>query len=699
MNRKLLNTKKTMTFKHWKNTGWSIFNSIGKHIIFSVLPLTYFSASTFTLEAQTDTVQMQEVRINSSRVPTVYSESARIIYTIDKKDIEAMPVQNLQDLIEYVANIDVRQRGNEGVQADISIRGGNFDQTLILLNGFKLNDVQTGHHNMNLPVSISDIEKIEILEGPGNRVFGINAYSGAINFITSGNIANRLRASIFSGQHKYFGGNLNISHTLKNFSNYLSASYKKSDGYLSDSINNTDFKTLNLFYQSNLKTNLANFSLQAGYTDKSFGANSFYTPKYPWQYEETKTTFAALKTEKKGTHFNLTHRISYRRHQDRFELFREDKFKHVGNYFVDGTDTAKYIPLIFEAWNYYPGHNYHLTNNLSTELKLNLYTRAGKTAIGGEYSFSEIKSNVLGEALDNPENVPGEPDGFFTKSKSQSNVNIYTEHFIKFNKFTFSGGASMNINSQFKRNFSGGIDISYAITKYLKSFASLNQSARLPTFTDLYYDGPTNKGNPDLQPETALNYETGIKYSNTNFRSNISFFRREGKNTIDWVRLSDTVDWQPLNITELTTTGAELAGDYDFLPGLFFKHIGFSYAFTTIVKQSGTYISKYALDYLKHKAVLSVEHKIYKKLSANWKIRYENRTGSYSVYDLATRTYSGEEDYKPYILTDLRLLWKSKKYEIYADASNLFNVNYHEFGNITMPGRWIKAGFRINLNY
>lgn len=699
MKRKLLTLKKTEKFTKWKNKAWSTFRSIGKHIVISALPMAYFLATTFDLQAQTDTVQMQEVQINSTRVPTLYSESARVIYVIDKNDIEAMPVHSLQDLIEYAAAIDVRQRGNEGVQADVSIRGGNFDQTLILLNGFKMNDVQTGHHNMDLPVDIESIERIEILEGPGSRVFGINSYSGAINFITDSKMAKQLKVGFFAGQNNYLGGNIGISHKIKNFNNYFSASYKKSDGYLSDSINDTDFKILKLFYQNRLKTKFANFSLQAGYTDKVFGANSFYTPKYPWQYEQTKTSFAAIKTTKTGKIYSIENRLYIRRHQDRFELFREDKYKRTGDYFIDGTDTAKYIPGIYEAWNYYGGHNYHLTNNIGAELKLNLYTKAGKSALGTEYSFSEIKSNVLGDLLNHPQNVPGEKYGIFTKSKSRENINIYAEHLYKFKKITVSAGGSMNFNSQFKQTFSGGIDLSYTLTTKFIAFSSLNQSARLPTFTDLYYDGPTNKGNPDLMPETALTYEAGIKYFGKHLRANISVFRREGKNTIDWVRLSDTIDWQPLNITELTTTGAEISSEYRFLPGSYVQKLTFSYAFTDVVKQSGEYISKYALDYLKHKAVFSLNHKIYKNISASWKFRYEDREGSYSVYDLKSRKYTGEKDYKPYTLTDIRLLWKNRKIEIYVDASNLFNVEYHEFGNITMPGRWIKAGIKLKLNY
>ncbi len=700
MNKKLLFFKKSESFTQWSNKAWSIFFSIGKHIVIRSLPLSYFLFAVFTLQAQTDTLQLQEVRINSARIASLYSETARIIYTIDKKDIEAMPVHSLQDLLEYVGNADIRARGTEGVQADVGIRGGNFDQTLILLNGFKISDSQTGHHSLNLPVDINSIERIEILEGPGNRIFGINAYSGAINFITDSQTERRLKAGFFAGQNNLFGGFASASHHIKNFSNYISASYKRSDGYLSDSIGNTDFNTLNIFYHTQLNTKPANFSLQAGYTDKSFGANSFYTPAFPWQYEQVKTSFAGLKTQAKIKFISLENRLYYRRHQDRFELFREDKYQRSGKYFINNQDTAKFVPGIYQAWNYYKGHNYHLTDNLAAELKLNLQTKAGRTAVGAEYSYTQIKSNVLGEPLDNTVSVPGEPHGLFTKFKAQNNVNIYAEHLFAYKKIMFSAGGSLNINSQFKQFFSGGIDLSYALPfDGLKSFLSINRSARLPSYTDLYYDGPTNKGNPDLKPETALNYEVGFKYISGSLNAHCSFFRREGKNTIDWVRLSDTLEWQTANITELTTNGLEFAVNYTFPENRFLQGVRFSYAYTDITKQSGEYISKYALDYLKHKAVLSVKHEIYKRISASWNMRFEDRNGTFSAYDRKTRTYTGEVAYSPYLLTDLRVLWQLKRLEIYADASNLFNVKYFEFGNIQMPGRLIKVGVKLNLSY
>jgi len=698
MNRINIISKEIITFKKWANSSWSVFSSIGKLIRIALLPLSYFLTSVFTLTAQTDTILIDDIQILSSRVPLLNSETARVIYTIEKDEIESLPVRSLQDLIEYASNVDVRQRGTEGVQADISIRGGNFEQTLILLNGFKMNDVQTGHHNMNLPIDIESIEKIEILQGPGNRIFGINAYSGAINFITNTEETKRLKLSLFAGQNQYYGGNASISYNIKNWNNYFCVSKKTSNGYLAkDSINNTDFDVLNLFYETSLKRKNFDFIIQTGYSDKSFGANSFYTPKFPWQYENTKTIFSGLKIEKQKKNRNFLYNFYWRRHQDRFELFREDKFKRTGIYFADGIDTAKYYAGIYADWNYYSGHNYHKTNIISTELKYDIKSFAGKTAVGAEYRHSYIQSNVLGENMDKSVDVPFEDFGTYTKKADRYNVNIYAEHVYRYKNFMVAGGFSSNYNNDFNWHFAGGIDFSYDFSKNYKLFASVNQAFRLPTFTDLYYNGPTNTGNVNLLPEEALTYEVGLKYHNKNISANITGFRREGTNTIDWVRLSDTIPWQPMNITELLTHGAELTSSYKFPENIFFKRIRITYSYTQVEKTENEYQSKYALDYLKHKTVFSLYHKIFKNISANWAVRYEDRAGTYTAYDLSTGISTEGQEYTPFALLDLKISWKNKRYEIFTEASNLLNTEYYEFGNIKMPGRWIKAGVKINL--
>ncbi len=703
MKRKIINKcAVSLIFNRWRNTSWAVFYSMGKIIKISLLSISYFLMSIFSVSAQSDTIDINEISIESTRTPLLFNESARVIFIISKEEIKSMPVQSVQDLLENISSIDVRQRGAEGVQADIGIRGGTFEQTLILINGFKINDVQTGHHNMNLPIDIENIDKIEILEGPGGRVFGTNAYSGAINIITNTKKEDKIKFSIFGGEHDYYGLNAGLSYNYKKLNNNLSLTYKKSNGYLEDdSINNTDFDIINIFYQSRLDTKIANFFYQAGYTNKSFGANSFYTPAYPWQYEQTKTFFSSFKIIRKQENYKLVANIYMRRQHDRFELFREDKFHRSGSYFVSEiNDTAKFVPGIFEDWNYYKGHNYHQSNVITGEIKYDLRTNAGKTAVGVEYSNAHILSNVLGEELDNPEDVPNESYGKFTKSKNRYNINLYGEHVFSFNKFLASAGISANYNEDYSWNFSSGVDFSYKLTNNIKSFASINQAVRLPSFTDLYYAGPSDIGNPDLKPEKAISYETGVKFINKNITGQVSIFQRNGKNTIDRVKLNEDDKWQSQNITELTVLGGEISIKYNFERNMFVKNIRIAYAYTDITKQSNEYISNYMLDYLKHKVVSSLNHRIFGRFSASWQYRYEKREGSYYAYDLNTRTFdTNKKKYKNIFITDLKIFWQNNRFNIFTEASNLFNINYKELGNIKMSGRWIKAGIKINLNF
>ncbi len=700
MNTKKRESEKLEIFKFWKNKSWSVFSSIGKRIAIAMLPLSYFLMFVFSVQAQQiDTLAIENVQIVSSPFRTSLFDFGRVIYVMDKEEISSVPADNLQELLEYVAAADIRQRGSEGMQADVSIRGGNPEQTLILLNGFKMNDGQTGHHNLNLPVDIESIERIEILQGPGSRIFGINAYSGAINFITDSQTQKRLKASFFAGQHSYFGGNIGLSYNIGKWQNYASVSGKKSQGYLPKSpINNTDFEALTAFYQGGIETGQYDFAIQAGYTDKSFGANSFYTPKYPWQFENTKTFFAGYKSSIKLKKTQLTHQFSWRRHYDRFELFRESKFNRKGNYFVDGTDTAKFVPGIYEAWNYYAGHNYHRTDKFFGELKFDFSSLLGQTSVGAEYGHDFIHSNVLGEKMNEPKKADFSDDGFYTKSADRYNINTYAQHLFNYRKFMISGGISANYNNNYAWVFTGGADVSYRPMRDLKIYASVNRGVRMPTFTDLYYAGPVNVGNPDLKPETALTGELGARYFSENWRAELFTFYRMGNNTIDWAKLSPKDKWKPLNITELKTLGVGINADYIPDNQSFLRKISISCMYMDAVKQSGKHISRYALDYLKNKALLGANLHLWKNLFASLHVRFEQRNGSYSVFDFANKKYLKEADYEPFVLVDLKLYYIYKYGEFFIKADNLLNTQYHDFGNLDMPGIWVKAGVKFEIS-
>jgi len=675
------------TFKKWGRKGYSVFQSMHKMVRIGCLSVSYLlfaipsNAERNMMVAGHDTIisvkdiEIEDVVINAQRAPVVFSQVARIVKVIGKEELQSAPVQSLQDLLEYSLNVDVRQRGNYGIQSDISIRGGSFDQVLILLNGININDPQSGHHSLNLPVSFDAIERIEILEGPASRIYGPNAFSGAINIITGTSDSSNLKTRVSGGENGYYDAGISGTFISGKLRNFVSVDHRSSDGY----IKNTDFKLTDAFYQGKLATKVGTLDWQLGHTDRAFGANSFYTPAYPDQFEQVKTTFASVKMET-GDILHFTPSIYWRRNQDRFELFR--------------------YPEITPSW--YKDHNYHLTDVYGTNLNAWFASRFGRTAFGADFRSENIWSTILGKPLDIPIPIPGENGKVFTKSDTRTNFSLFAEHSIYLKKFTASAGVMANWNSHLGKewNFYPGIDLSWNVLNILKWYASINSSLRMPTFTDLYYSSATNIGNSSLKPEKAVEYESGFKYQLKGIDGHLAYFHRSGKNMIDWIKKPNENIWYAQNITELNTDGIEFSARIDpqklFDKKLFLKSVNLSWSWLTQNKQSGIFASKYVLDFLNHKIDLGISHAVIKNVGINWQISYQDRNGSYTNWEGSK--YGNEVEYKPFVLVDSRLHWTKKRTNIYLEASNLTNKTYFDFGNIEQPGRSLRIGLIHQFN-
>ncbi|TLX74674.1 TonB-dependent receptor [Labilibacter sediminis] len=673
----------TCWFKQWGGKGYNAFVSMNKVVRIAILGVIYLCCIGNTeVLAQNDTtkfkneVNLSEIEVTAQRSPALYSEIGRVVNVISRKEIEKLPVQSVQDLLKYAMGVDVRQRGPLGVQADISIRGGSFDQVMILLNGINITDPQTGHLSLNLPVNIQSIERIEILEGPGSRVHGPNAFSGAINFITGTKNNNNVTANAMAGQYGLDDVGVNTTFISGDMKNYVAANVSSSDGYME----NTDFFTYNIFYHGSLNLQGNKLDLQVGYTDKEFGANSFYTAAYPNQFEQNKTTFASLAFASKGK-IKIKPSVYWRGHQDRFELFRDYE----------------------DAASWYGGHNYHLTDVFGTNINTVIPWSLGKTAVGGDLRSEHVWSNVLGYDMSKSIDVPGEPDGMFTKTYSRSNASFFLEHTYSYERLTVSAGVMANYNSGlgFGIEYFPGVDVSYWFTDKLKMIASYNQSLRMPTFTDLFYEGRTNDGNPNLKPEEAYTYETGLKYLDQGVNVTLIGFYRQGKNMIDWGRLESDEGgkYTTSNINKINTLGVEASVVLNFKKiignELFVQRVGINYAWLNQDKESiPGYTSVYVFNYLKNKLNVSVDHKIYSHLGATWNFLYQDREGGFT--DAVSSEY---KEYEPFWLADLRLHWTKPKYTIYVEASNLLDKTYVDFGHIAQPGRWVRAGVKVNMDF
>ncbi len=677
----MLLANQVKTFRKWGRKGYSVFQSMHKVIRIGFLSTTYLlfaipsNAQKNLMLAGHDTIStmknidVEEVVVNAQRVPVAFPQVSRIVKVIGKAEIQSAPVQSLQDLLRYALNVDIRQRSNLGVQSDISIRGSSFDQVLILLNGININDPQTGHHSLNLPVSLDAIERVEILEGPASRIYGPNAFSGAINIITGSSDQTSLKIRASGGQNGYYDGGLSGTYISGKTTNFFSVDHRNSDGY----IKNTDFQLTDAFYQGKLALKSSSIELQVGRTNRNFGANSFYTPAYPDQFEQVKTTFASVKMET-GKKLHFTPSVYWRRNQDRFELFR--------------------YPELAPTW--YKGHNYHLTAVYGINLNSWFKSKLGKTAFGTDFRSENIWSTVLGKPLEKTVAVPGEPGIVFTKSDTRSNYSLFVEHSVNLENFSFSAGLMANRNSQLGKywNFYPGIDLGWNFTTYLKWYASINSSLRIPTFTDLYYSSPTNIGNAALKPEEAVAYESGLKYQGKGIEGHFAYFHRKGKNMIDWIKKPNETIWYAQNITELNTNGLEFSAKINtrklFDAEEVIQTINITYSWLNQDKKSGDFDSKYVLDYLKHKFDIGLTHGIIRNIGATWQVSYRDRNGTYTNWEGSK--YGTEMEYKPFVLIDSRLHWSKKGTNLYLEVSNLLDKTYYDFGNIPLPGRWVRVG-------
>ena len=490
---------------------------------------------------------LDEVIVSSPRIELSMGQQSRSVTTITAKEIAESGANTLIDVLSDVAGIELRSRGAQDVQSDIYIRGGGFDQVLLLIDGIKVDNPQTGHHTLNAILPIEIIERVEILKGAAGRVYGQNAFSGAINIVTKTPSTEDLKVTLSGGSFDYQKAALFATDQRESSSHTLYAETISSDGYRY----NTDYYNQNYLWKSSWKTDQEPIELLASFNNRRFGANGFYaSPTFTDQFEATQSSLLGLTTSINGN-WHIKPKLYWKRGQDEFILFKND-------------------PSIYR--------NMHITNKLGAEVNATKKHALGTTGIGFELAHVSIRSNNLGE-------------------HARTLAHGYLEHRFVSNRWDVTPGFSVSHYSDQDTFFYPGIDIGFQINGDSRLFFNSGYTYRIPTYTDLYYNDPTTVGNESLIPEKALSTELGFRHRQNNWKLSISLFQREAKNYIDYVVLAGEERWQATNIDQILSQGGEL--DVVLNSNSHKFSVGYAYLKDDVDGVSSA-LSRYAINSRKH---------------------------------------------------------------------------------------------------
>lgn len=620
------------------------------HVSLFAVPFMFLYQQAAAQSVLSDTSRVDEVIIHENRLQIPVNKNSRNLEIITQEEIRRLPARTINEVLSHMNGVDLRQRGPFGAQADIGIDGGSFEQTLVLVNGVKVSDPQTGHHNLNLPIPLDAIERIEVLRGPASRIYGINGLTGSVNIVTKSVEDTQVFAHAYGGSSfkkveeeegrsgVYYGNGIQIGGHISEESHdhqlYLTKEYSNGQRY------NTASDSYRAFYQNQLRLDEANsINLMGGYIYNDFGANGFYAAPGDIESQEVvQTALVSLgSSHRLSEKLYLTPRVSHRFNKDDYRYFRHD------------LSTARSL---------------HENNVFAVELNGRYHTRVGDIGIGAESRFESIESSNIGDHK-------RQNHGYYAEFRTEQIRNMI-----------LNIGTYVNYNTQYGWQVFPGIDVSYLLSEDWRLVANAGSSQRIPSFTDLYLDQrPGNIGNPLLTSENAWQAEGIVKYGKAGFSAQTGYFYRDVRDFIDWRRASTDVPYQPFNIDNNRIQGFNLSMKYKAQPSGDFGYqigAGYTYLNPSVVSQEDDLISKYVIENLKH------------QLNTNINLMFKTWTFT------TTNRFIERASSTAYTVSDVRVAYVFKSFSIYADVQNIFDVTYTEAGAVPMPGRWQTIGLRYH---
>ena len=576
----------------------------------------------------------------------VLGSATPVPLTESQRSVDVLPVQGLslaaespQDFLRRDSSIYLEERGAGGGQADIVMRGGSFEQTLVLLNGFRINDAQTSHHNLDVPMPLDAIDSIQSLEGAGSTLHGVDALSGVVDFLTAAPDHDSLflragEGSFQSNEETLLGG-----ATRGPWSGRITAERNFSTGFMTD----RDYRNMDASAESWCAPRLGLLDVLVAVSDRAFGANQFYGDYPSW--ERTKGWFASARQELGS---RTVAAFGYRRHTDEFVLFRDD-------------------PAIYE--------NNHIDGSWQGSLRETLTVRKDSVLLMGlEADGDSIHSNNLGLHARN--RGAGYVDLDLRPAKQRWSLSVGAREEI------FSGGA--------RAAFSPELAGSLRVAKHLKLRASGGYGFRIPTYTDLYYSDPSTLGNPNLKPESAWSSDAGADWApSAKLTLSATGFYSQQRDTIDYVKSATLPNpYLPAGCPANIWCAANLNG---------LRFAGVESRFTWIPKKSqtvriawtGLHGAQSALHGLESEYVFNYP---VQNIHASWSSALGRDFVLTNAVEIAERYQQ-----TVYPVWNATLTHDTGKLRPYLRLTNLSNTGYHEITGVNMPPRTIMGGVALQL--
>jgi iron complex outermembrane receptor protein len=524
----------------------------------------------------------EQVVVTANAYPVPFENLSRAVTVLTREDISNLPARSIADVLAHAASVDVRSRAPFGLQTDISVRGSAFSQVLILVDGVRINNSQTGHHNSDFPVQLQDIERIEVLRGSGSSIYGADAFGGIINIITRRQTA-AARASIAWGQHGLVDGAFGIGFKKGKLEQSLSASANRSSGFMYD----RDFRSVSISSHTRIGNGSA---IYVSHVNKEFGANGFYgpSPSREWT-DQTLVSFEHNRESVAGA--KAVYNGYYRTHGDKF-LY----------------DIRS--PGRFEST-----HRTHAAGVMAKSRYV--FDDALSITMGGELGGDWIASSNLGNHTLARTSMFGEAQWMIGKS-----IAIYP-------------GLRFDYYSRFGIAASPSLSGSWWIMPRIRLRSSVGRAFRIPTFTELYYRDPNHEASPSLKPESAWSAELGADFIPAkSWYGSMAFFSRQEQNVIDWIRSSAAEKWHSSNIRRIRASGVELS-----LERSLSAQARLEVHYSRISMNAGhiDYISKYVLDYARDSWSASTRFAMPLALEYQQTLAYKRRADGRSYWLLDGR--------------------------------------------------------------